>query len=54
MGQMEWLFYCFGAVVNIEDRETLRSPMRFSDVELRLKPAPALGADTARVLQEFA
>jgi crotonobetainyl-CoA:carnitine CoA-transferase CaiB-like acyl-CoA transferase len=41
------------AVVNVHNQETLRSPMRFGDVELPLNPARALGADTARVLREF-
>ena len=33
--------------------EVLRSPMRFSDVELRLEPAPRLGQHTAKVLEEL-
>jgi crotonobetainyl-CoA:carnitine CoA-transferase CaiB-like acyl-CoA transferase len=42
-----------GAVVNVDGMEVLRSPMRFDSVDLRLDPAPALGADTERVLQEL-
>jgi crotonobetainyl-CoA:carnitine CoA-transferase CaiB-like acyl-CoA transferase len=47
-----------GAVVEMQDPElgtieALRSPMRFDDVDLRLDPAPALGADTAKVLREL-
>ncbi len=42
-----------GAVVQTGNREVLRSPMRFEGLEPRLDPAPALGADTAKVLREF-
>ncbi|HYA17678.1 MAG TPA: CoA transferase [Bryobacteraceae bacterium] len=42
-----------GAVVNVNGMEVLRSPMRFEGLDLRLDPAPALGADTNKVLEEL-
>lgn len=47
-----------GAIVPMADSErgdveVLRNPMRFSDVELPLAPAPRLGQHTAKVLAEL-